>query len=136
MQTDHLVHLIDPSKMTKQVFVHLRVKRGQMVQRRGRQRDDVDEAPPRGDLVVSDLRYLGCGIPAEYLEHVLEPFSQVEDHLTREKMKASVLPPALARAMTRMSWRPFAAPTSEVDVGTVVEVSILPPPASAHAPNG
>src|SRR5207248_11076942 len=35
-----------------------------------------------GDLVIS-VKDTGVGIPPEQLEKVLEPFEQVEDHLTR-----------------------------------------------------
>jgi signal transduction histidine kinase len=126
---DHLV-LIDPSKM-KQVFVHL-LSNAVKFNGEGGSVTMSTKLPPRGDLVVS-IRDTGCGIPAEYLEHVLEPFSQVEDHLTRENEGVGLGLP-LARAMTRMHGGHLLL-TSEVDVGTVVEISI-PAARLRNAPNG
>jgi signal transduction histidine kinase len=76
-----------------------------------------------GDLVVS-VRDTGCGIPGDYLDRVLEPFGQVEDHLTR-KNKGVGLGLALARAIVRMHGGELTL-TSEVGVGTVVGVILLP----------
>jgi signal transduction histidine kinase len=76
---------------------------------------------PGGDLVVS-IRDTGCGIPAEYIEQVLEPFSQVEDHLTRETEGVGLGLP-LARAMTGMHGGELTL-SSEVGVGTLVNISI------------
>jgi signal transduction histidine kinase len=76
---------------------------------------------PDGDLVVS-VRDTGCGIPAEHLEHVLEPFGQVEDHLTRENQGVGLGLP-LARAMVRLHGGELTL-TSEVNVGTIVELAV------------
>jgi signal transduction histidine kinase len=73
------------------------------------------------DLVVA-VRDTGCGIPADHLDRVLEPFSQVEDHLTRENEGVGLGLP-LARAMTGMHGGELTL-TSEVGVGTIVEISI------------
>ena len=78
-------------------------------------------ANPQGNLVVS-IRDTGCGIPADCLEQVLEPFGQVEDHLTRENEGVGLGLP-LARAMTGMHGGDLAL-NSEVGVGTAVEVTL------------
>jgi signal transduction histidine kinase len=74
-----------------------------------------------GGLVVI-IRDTGCGIPAEYLDRVLEPFGQVEDHLTRQTDGVGLGLP-LARAMTGMHGGDLTL-TSEVGVGTIVHVSL------------
>jgi len=53
---------------------------------------------------------------------VLEPFGQVEDHLTRENEGVGLGLP-LARAMIRMHGGELTL-TSEVGVGTLVDVKI------------
>jgi two-component system cell cycle sensor histidine kinase PleC len=116
--TDHLVY-IDPSKM-KQVFIHLLSNAVKFNTENGAIHVSAALAPS-GDLVVS-FRDTGRGIPAEYLDRVLEPFGQVEDHLTRENEDAGLGLP-LARAMTVLHGGELTL-TSEVDVGTVVDVKI------------
>jgi signal transduction histidine kinase len=115
---DHLVFL-DPSKM-KQVFDHLLSNAvkftgdgGSISVSAGRD--------PNDDLVVT-IRDSGCGIPAEDLDRVLEPFGQVEDHLTRQTDGVGLGLP-LARAMTRLHGGDLTL-TSEVGVGTAVHVSL------------
>jgi signal transduction histidine kinase len=76
---------------------------------------------PQGDLVVS-VRDTGCGIPVAYLDRVLEPFGQVEDHLTRETDGVGLGLP-LARAMIGMHGGDLTL-TSEVGAGTLVEVTL------------
>jgi signal transduction histidine kinase len=68
------------------------------------------------------IRDSGCGIPAEYLDRVLEPFGQVEDHLTRENEGVGLGLP-LARAMIRLHGGELTL-TSEVGVGTLVEAKM------------
>jgi two-component system cell cycle sensor histidine kinase PleC len=116
--TDHLVFL-DPSKM-KQVFVHL-LSNAVKFNSQGGSIWVSAAVHPRGDLAVS-IRDNGCGIPAEDLDRVLEPFSQVEDHLTRENEGVGLGLP-LARAMARMHGGQLTL-LSEVGVGTVAEVTI------------
>lgn len=77
---------------------------------------------PRGDLVVS-VRDTGRGIPEDDLDRVLEPFGQVEDHLTRQSDGVGLGLP-LARTMTALHGGGLML-TSEVGIGTVVDV-ILP----------
>jgi signal transduction histidine kinase len=111
--------LLDPSKM-KQVFVHLLSNAVKFNSESGSVRVSVT-LNSAGDLVVA-VRDTGCGIPVDYLDRVLEPFSQVEDHLTRENEGVGLGLP-LARAMTGMHGGELTL-TSEMGVGTVVEVSI------------
>jgi two-component system cell cycle sensor histidine kinase PleC len=115
---DHLVFL-DPNRM-KQVFDHLLSNAVKFTHERGTV--SVAAAPsPQGDLIVV-IRDTGCGIPAEYLYRVLEPFGQVEDHLTRQTEGVGLGLP-LARAMTRMHGGELTL-TSEVGIGTTVHVSL------------
>jgi two-component system cell cycle sensor histidine kinase PleC len=115
---DHLV-FFDPSKM-KQVFVHLLSNAIKFTSEGGSV--TVSAALARsGELVVS-VRDTGCGIPAEYLERVLEPFGQVEDHLTRENEGVGLGLP-LARAMTALHDGQLGL-TSELGAGTVVDVTL------------
>jgi two-component system, cell cycle sensor histidine kinase PleC len=115
---DHLV-FIDPSKM-KQVFVHL-LSNAVKFNREGGSVEVSAAHLPHGDLVIS-IRDTGCGIPADHIDRVLEPFSQVEDHLTRENEGAGLGLP-LARAMIGMHGGALLL-TSEVGVGTGAEISI------------
>jgi signal transduction histidine kinase len=115
---DHLVY-IDPSKM-KQAFGHLMSNAVKFNIERGSVCVST-KLLPEGDLVVS-IRDTGCGIPAGDLERVLEPFNQVEDHLTRENEGVGLGLP-LARAMIRLHGGELSL-TSEVGVGTLVEVKL------------
>jgi signal transduction histidine kinase len=117
-ELDHFVYL-DPSKV-KQVFIHLLSNAVKFTPADGSVRISA-ALTPDGDLMVS-VRDTGCGIPAEYLERVLEPFGQVEDHLTRENEGVGLGLP-LARAMIRMHGGELTL-TSEVGVGTLVDVKI------------
>jgi two-component system cell cycle sensor histidine kinase PleC len=116
--TDFFV-LLDPSKI-KQVFVHLLSNAVKFNSEGGSVRVSVTRSSA-SDLVVA-VRDTGCGIPADHLDRVLEPFSQVEDHLTRENEGVGLGLP-LARAMTGMHGGELTL-TSEVGVGTIVEISI------------
>ena len=115
---DQLVYL-DPNKM-KQVFIHLLSNAIKFNAEGGTVR--ISAAPDaRGDLVVA-IRDTGCGIPAEHLDRVLQPFNQLEDHLTRENEGVGLGLP-LARAMIGMHDGHITL-TSEVGVGTLVEVTL------------
>jgi signal transduction histidine kinase len=116
--SDHLVHL-DPNKM-KQAFGHLLSNAVKFNAEGGAVRVST-KLLPAGDLLVS-IRDTGCGIPADDLERVLEPFNQVEDHLTRENEGVGLGLP-LARAMIRLHGGELTL-TSEVGVGTLVDVKI------------
>jgi two-component system cell cycle sensor histidine kinase PleC len=115
---DHLVFL-DPSKM-KQAFLHVLSNAVKFNGEGGAIRVST-KLGARGDLVIS-FHDTGCGIPEEYLERVLEPFGQVEDHLTRENEGVGLGLP-LARAMTGLHGGELKL-TSEVGVGTVVDITI------------
>jgi two-component system cell cycle sensor histidine kinase PleC len=115
---DHLVFL-DPSKM-KQVFDHL-LSNAVKFTGEGGTVSVVAAVAPRGDLVVT-ICDTGRGIPAEHLDRVLEPFGQVEDHLTRQTEGVGLGLP-LARAMIGMHGGGLTL-TSEVGVGTVAQVSL------------
>ena len=115
---DHLVDL-DPTKM-KQAFGHLLSNAIKFNTDGGSVRIST-QLLPQGDLVVS-IRDTGCGIPAEDLDRVLEPFNQVEDHLTRESEGVGLGLP-LAHAMIRLHGGHLTL-TSEVGVGTLADVKI------------
>jgi two-component system, cell cycle sensor histidine kinase PleC len=115
---DHLVYF-DPSKM-KQAFIHLLSNAIKFNAEEGAVKVSA-VLVPSGDVVVS-VRDTGCGIPAEYLGRVLEPFGQVEDHLTRQNEGVGLGLP-LASAMVGLHGGALSL-TSEVGVGTVVEVTI------------
>jgi two-component system, cell cycle sensor histidine kinase PleC len=115
---DHFVFL-DPSKM-KQVFVHL-LSNAVKFNNDGGSVAVSTALNARGDLVVA-VRDTGCGIPLDDLDRVVEPFSQVEDHLTRENEGVGLGLP-LAQAMIGMHGGELTL-TSEVGVGTVVEVTL------------
>ena len=115
---DHLIRL-DPNRM-KQVFVHL-LSNAVKFNNEGGDAWVAATLGPTGDLVVS-VRDTGCGIPAEHLHRVLEPFNQVEDHLTRENEGVGLGLP-LARAMAGMHGGELTL-TSQVGVGTTVEIRL------------
>jgi signal transduction histidine kinase len=115
---DRLVYL-DPGKM-KQVFVHL-LSNAVKFNRAGGSVSVSAMSSASGDIVVS-VRDTGCGIPAEYLDRVLEPFGQVEDHLTRQNEGVGLGLP-LARAMTGMHGGELTL-ASKVGVGTTVEITL------------
>jgi two-component system, cell cycle sensor histidine kinase DivJ len=115
---DHLVY-IDPSKL-KQAFGHLLSNAVKFNAEGGTVRIST-RLLPEGGLVVS-IRDTGCGIADEDLERVLEPFNQVEDHLTRENEGVGLGLP-LARAMIRLHGGELIL-TSELGVGTLVDVKL------------
>jgi signal transduction histidine kinase len=126
---DHFI-FVDPNKM-KQVFVHLLSNAVKFNNDGGRVSVSAT-LNPRGELVVA-IRDTGCGIPANYLDRVLEPFGQVEDHLTRENGGVGLGLP-LARAMIGMHGGDLTL-SSEVGVGTSVEV-MLPASRLRITPSG
>jgi signal transduction histidine kinase len=127
--SDHFV-LCDPSKL-KQAFVHLLSNAVKFNGEGGNVRIST-QLEPSGEAVVS-IGDSGCGIPAKDLELVLEPFGQVEDHLTRENDGVGLGLP-LARAMIRMHEGELTL-TSNVGVGTLVDVKI-PAQRLRHTPAG
>jgi signal transduction histidine kinase len=115
---DHFI-FVDPNKI-KQVFVHLLSNAVKFNNESGSVSVSAT-LNPRGDLAVA-ISDTGCGIPADYLDRVLEPFGQVEDHLTRENEGVGLGLP-LARAMIGMHGGNLTL-TSEIGVGTLVEVTL------------
>jgi signal transduction histidine kinase len=115
---DHFI-FVDPNKL-KQVFVHL-LSNAVKFNRASGSVSVSAILSPRGDLVVA-MRDTGCGIPVDYLDRVLEPFGQVEDHLTRENEGVGLGLP-LARAMIGMHGGDLTL-TSELGVGTLVQVTL------------
>ncbi len=77
---------------------------------------------PSGDLSVV-FRDTGKGIRADDIERVMQPFGQVDDHLTRQNGGVGLGLP-IARAMVRLHGGELLL-TSEVDVGTCVEIRLL-----------
>jgi len=74
-----------------------------------------------GELVIA-VSDNGCGIPAEHLDRVLEPFGQVEDHLTRENDGVGLGLP-IARALVGLHGGSLVI-VSEEKSGTTVEVRL------------
>jgi signal transduction histidine kinase len=74
-----------------------------------------------GDLVIS-ISDTGIGIPPEQIEKVLEPFEQVEDHLTREN-GGTGLGLAIAKGLIQLHGGELAL-SSEFGVGTSVQVRL------------
>jgi two-component system cell cycle sensor histidine kinase PleC len=74
-----------------------------------------------GELVIA-VSDNGCGIPADHLDRVLEPFGQVEDHLTRENDGVGLGLP-IARALVGLHGGSLMI-DSEEQAGTTVEVRL------------
>jgi two-component system cell cycle sensor histidine kinase PleC len=75
----------------------------------------------RGDLVIS-VKDTGVGIPREQLEKVLEPFEQVEDHLTRRNEGTGLGLP-IAKALIELHGGRLSL-DSELNVGTTAELRL------------
>ncbi len=85
---------------------------------------DIDsDLTPDGGLSIM-IRDTGCGIPGEDLERVLQPFGQIEDHLTRQNGGIGLGLP-IARALVKLHGGELSL-TSEVNVGTTVEIHLPP----------
>jgi two-component system cell cycle sensor histidine kinase PleC len=110
---------LDPNRM-KQVFVHLLSNAVKFNREGGSVR--VCAALDKPDGLTVRVHDTGCGIPPEHLGRVFQPFSQVEDHLTRENQGVGLGLP-LARAMVRMHGGDLTL-TSQIGVGTTVEVTL------------
>src|ERR1700730_10040106 len=74
-----------------------------------------------GDLVIS-VRDTGVGIPPEQLQKVLEPFEQVEDHLTRRNEGTGLGLP-IAKALIELHGGELVL-DSENNVGTTAELRL------------
>jgi signal transduction histidine kinase len=124
---------VDPARMA-QVFNNVLSNAIKFTSENGSVEIDA-EVSGTGDLLVlvSDN---GIGITAEELARVLQPFSQAEDHLTRQNSGLGLGLP-IARALTRMHGGDLAI-TSEIGKGTTVRISlpterVLPWPAAQFA---
>jgi two-component system cell cycle sensor histidine kinase PleC len=124
---------VDPARMA-QVFNNVLSNAIKFTSENGSVEIDA-EVSGTGDLLVlvSDN---GIGITAEELARVLQPFSQAEDHLTRQNSGLGLGLP-IARALTRMHGGDLAI-TSEIGKGTTVRISlpterVLPRPAAQFA---
>jgi two-component system, cell cycle sensor histidine kinase PleC len=124
---------VDPARMA-QVFNNVLSNAIKFTSENGSVEIDA-EVSGTGDLLVlvSDN---GIGITAEELARVLQPFSQAEDHLTRQNSGLGLGLP-IARALTRMHVGDLAI-TSEIGKGTTVRISlpterVLPRPAAQFA---
>jgi signal transduction histidine kinase len=109
---------IDPGRM-KQIFVNLLSNAIKFS--KGGSRVDV-AARLAGDHLVVAISDTGIGIPEDHLERVLEPFGQIEDHLTRQSDGAGLGLP-LARALVRAHGGELVL-NSRVGVGTTAEVRL------------
>ena len=112
----HIVWL-DPAKM-KRVLVNLLLNAIKFSPE-GSTVDLFCEIGAAGNPIIA-VRDRGCGIPPEYLERVLEPFGQVEDHLTRESDGVGLGLP-IARALVVLHGGEIHL-ASEVGAGTTVSI--------------
>jgi signal transduction histidine kinase len=115
---DVLVRL-DPNRM-KQVLVNLLSNAVKYNRHGGSIR--VSAALEAAGTPVIHVRDTGNGIPPDHLGRVFEPFSQVEDHLTRENEGIGLGLP-LARAMVRLHGGDLTL-TSQVGIGTLAEITL------------
>jgi len=74
-----------------------------------------------GGLLIS-VTDTGIGIPAEYLGRVLEPFGQIEDHLTRQNEGVGLGLPT-ARALVKLHGGELTI-HSRLGAGTTVEIRL------------
>jgi signal transduction histidine kinase len=116
-QIDELV-FIDPARM-KNVFVNLLSNAIKFTEPGGRV--DVGFRHEGVHLVVS-VTDTGVGIPQENLAQVLEPFGQVEDHLTRQSEGVGLGLP-IARSLVTLHGGEMAL-RSTLGSGTTVEVRL------------
>jgi len=108
-----VMFLADRTKL-KQVILNLLSNSVKFTEARGRIgiESDLDS---RGDLVIA-IKDTGIGIPPEQVGKVLEPFEQVEDHLTREN-EGTGLGLSIARALIELHGGELVL-SSELGLGT------------------
>src|SRR5438477_3771965 len=75
----------------------------------------------QGNLLIT-VKDTGVGIPREQLEKVLEPFEQVEDHLTRRNEGTGLGLP-IAKALIELHGGELHL-ESELNVGTTAELRV------------
>ncbi len=118
MMVERLVRL-DPSKIT-QVLVNVLSNAVKFTPEGGSIEIDSD-LTEAGDLAIW-VRDTGQGIPSEDLERVLQPFGQVEDHLTRQNGGLGLGLPT-ARALVKMHGGDLTL-SSRINHGTTVEICL------------
>jgi len=117
-RTDALVR-VDQTKF-KQVLLNLLSNAVKFTQPSGSVVVDYGR-DAEGDLVIS-VRDTGVGIPPEQLEKVLEPFEQVEDHLTRRNEGTGLGLP-IAKALIELHGGQLLL-DSELNVGTTAQLRL------------
>ena len=83
---------------------------------------EISSAVERTGMVLIAIRDSGCGIPRRLLEKVLEPFGQVEEHLTRENDGVGLGLP-IAHALLKLHGADLSL-ASEPGAGTTAEIRL------------
>jgi two-component system, cell cycle sensor histidine kinase PleC len=110
---------VDSSKMVR-VLVHLLSNAVKFTETGGRV--EISSAvASSGELMIS-VSDTGVGIPTEHVERVLEPFGQVEDHLTRQSEGIGLGLPT-ARALVALHGGEIAI-NSDLGIGTTVKIGL------------
>ena len=130
MLTDRALR-IDPAKIA-QVFVSVLSNAIKFTPSGGSVEVDSD-LNPDGSISVW-FRDTGPGIAPEDIDRVLQPFAQVEDHLTRQHGGLGLGLP-ISRALMRMHGGDLLL-TSQVDVGTSIEIRLPPERVQPFAASG
>ena len=110
---------VDQTKF-KQVLLNLLSNAVKFTQPSGRVIVDC-RRDKQGDLLIT-VKDTGVGIPREQLEKVLEPFEQVEDHLTRRNEGTGLGLP-IAKALIELHGGELHL-ESELNVGTTAELRV------------
>jgi len=118
LRTDALVR-IDQTKL-KQVLLNLLSNAVKFTQASGRVIVDCKHDKSGNLLII--VKDTGVGIPREQLEKVLEPFEQVEDHLTRRNEGTGLGLP-IAKALIELHGGELRL-DSELNVGTTAEIRL------------
>jgi len=118
LRTDALVR-IDQTKF-KQVLLNLLSNAVKFTQASGRVIVDCKHDKSGNLLII--VKDTGVGIPREQLEKVLEPFEQVEDHLTRRNEGTGLGLP-IAKALIELHGGELRL-DSELNVGTTAEIRL------------
>ena len=117
-RTDALIR-VDQTKF-KQVLLNLLSNAVKFTQPRGSVMVDYSR-DAEGDLVIS-VKDTGVGIPPEQLQKVLEPFEQVEDHLTRRNEGTGLGLP-IAKALIELHGGQLVL-DSQLNVGTTAALRL------------
>jgi two-component system, cell cycle sensor histidine kinase PleC len=117
-RTEALVR-VDQTKF-KQVLLNLLSNAVKFTQPSGRVAVDCKH-DKSGDLLII-VKDTGVGIPPEQLDKVLEPFEQVEDHLTRRNEGTGLGLP-IAKALIELHGGELRL-DSELNVGTTAEIRL------------